>query len=492
MSFRASFIELSLFSNLKILSAGKFKHSFSLILDLWLYCNTLEKPFLPMEVAATKPSKPSSNITELVSRFARVCRLRSIGVFPFENSNHHIQNQNVGCPESTTLVEDTCDANEEAECNDEKMNTHSVEVPSKRNAGGILEIEKLFNKVSALKLAYVQLQQAHLPYNPEKIIAADKLAVAELEAVCKTKRAYEKQLGNAKMAFSQLKGMRARVKDTERLLEKLKAKMKAKDSEILCLQQQLLDKNLANDKLIEKMRNEDLERKNKRVFDVSSFQDTYREASKSIHDFAKPLIGLMKAAGWNLDLAAESIEGAVVYSKRSHKKYAFEAYIARRVFHGISLQSYCVDDIMHFDDPVDALIAYPGSSFAKFCREKYLMIVHPKMEESFFGNLDQRMFIMSGKHPRTPFYRLFARMAKWVWILQGIASSVDLRAEVFSVKRGCLYSEVYMESVEEVSSEGAVEANDKGIRRVEFMVMPGFRLGETVVRSRVYLSKIRT
>ncbi|KAJ6952903.1 hypothetical protein NC653_041906 [Populus alba x Populus x berolinensis] len=53
------------------------------------------------------------------------------------------------------------------------------------------------------------------------------------------------------------------------------------------------------------------------------------------------------------------------------------------------------------------------------------------MEMCFFRNLDQRMFVLSGKHPRTPFYQIFARMAKWVWILQGIATSIDPISQIF-------------------------------------------------------------
>lgn len=93
----------------------------------------------------------------------------------------------------------------------------------------------------------------------------------------------------------------------------------------------------------------------------------FKTASKSINDFAKPMISLMMALGWDLDLAAKPIDDGVTYSRRSHKKYTFEAYIAWRMFHGMLLESY---DIMKFADPVDALIENPNSGFVKFCRKK--------------------------------------------------------------------------------------------------------------------------
>jgi hypothetical protein len=48
---------------------------------------------------------------------------------------------------------------------------------------------------------------------------------------------------------------------------------------------------------------------------ITTLKDISKAASKSIHDFAKPLISFLKASGWDLDLAAKSIEDAVVYSK---------------------------------------------------------------------------------------------------------------------------------------------------------------------------------
>ncbi|KAI9116366.1 hypothetical protein K1719_012533 [Acacia pycnantha] len=51
---------------------------------------------------------------------------------------------------------------------------------------------------------------------------------------------------------------------------------------------------------------------------------------------------MMKAAGWDLDAAAHSIESNVIYTKRAHKKYAFESYICQRMFSGFEQESFGV------------------------------------------------------------------------------------------------------------------------------------------------------
>ncbi|OMO82966.1 hypothetical protein CCACVL1_11634 [Corchorus capsularis] len=440
------------------------------------------------EYNTTKPPyKPSSNISGLlVSKFAKVCKLRSIGVLPAENP---LDSGNNDAP----LAEDSSDnTTEDTECDKRRIHPQPADVSCELDMCGEPQILNLFGILSALKSAYVRLQAAHIPYDPDKIIAADELVVSYLGTLSEIKHAYkEKQFSKSKLDSSHLESLRSEVEVKERFLEKLKYENQTKDSEIGRLKQELQSLASRNSKLVEILRRDRVETRYAGVLDVTMFQNSFKEAAKSIHDFAKPLISLMMASGWDLDLAAKSIDDGVAYSRRQHKKFAFEAYIAWRMFHGVVLESYNITDVMKFDDPIDALIENPDSGFARYCRKKYLMIVHPMMEMSFFGNLDQRNFVLSGKHPRTPFYQIFAKMAKWVWILQGVACSIDPEAEIFVVKRGSKFSDAYMEPIEQ-DKEGLV-GSDEGqtTQRVELMVMPGFRIGQTVVRSRVYLSKIK-
>ena len=109
------------------------------------------------------------------------------------------------------------------------------------------------------------------------------------------------------------------------------------------------------------------------------------------------------------------------------------------------------------------------------------------MEASFFGNLDQRNYVMGGGHPRTPFYQAFLKLAKSIWLLHRLAHSFDPSVKVFQVNKGTEFSEVYMESV--VKNLVPDESEQKP--KAGLMVMPGFWIGGTVIQSRVYLTGMK-
>ncbi|KAG8371562.1 hypothetical protein BUALT_Bualt13G0100900 [Buddleja alternifolia] len=441
-------------------------------------------------MATSKPLKPpSNNISDIVSKFAKVCKLRSIGVFntPEITDNSHIHQFVSRAP--LLAEESSSDATEDSEIDATKVYPQPGEVDKNGSVEcGHMEISKLFDTLSGLKLAYVELQEAHIPYDPEKIRAADEEVVSRLESLCKIKKAYKEMLLKEVDSVSACPALLlAEIQVQERTLEKLKSRAKIKDKEVMNFRRELQVLEMRNKKLAEEIR--EREKESFKVLNQCSYENVVMAVGKAIHDFAKPLIALMKVSGWDLDQAANAIQESVVYVKRSHKKYAFEAYVARRMFHGFSPQSCILENVMKLDDPIDALIEDPQSSFAKFCRTKYLLVVHPNMEASFFGNLDHRTFVANGIHPDTPFYRAFVRMARWVWYLQGFTAFNEPKAEIFGVKQGSVFSDVCMEVPEELKEYKALL--DKGQERykVEFMIMPGFKLGETLIRSQVYVSK---
>ncbi|KAG7037037.1 hypothetical protein SDJN02_00658, partial [Cucurbita argyrosperma subsp. argyrosperma] len=341
------------------------------------------------------------------------------------------------------------------------------------------EILKLFDILSSLKFAYLQFQKAHIPYEPKKIIVADELIVTQLEALWKIKRALKQNHFNAIESKSlQHDFLKEKVRYQEKLLEELKSKLEAQNIEARCLKQQLRDSDSRNEMLGEKVM-----KRGASSSSINGFEETFIATYKSIHDFAKPLIALMKASRWDLDVAAKSIAESAVFFKRSDKKYAFEAYIARRMFYEMSYEPWNIEDVKKFDDPIEFSLMNPNSEFGKFCQRKYLLVVHPVMEASFFGNLDHRTLVQCGKHPRTLFYQIFAKMAKWVWILGGIAASA--KAEAFVVRNDSMFLDTFMESVK--GDEEVLEGRCS--YTVGFMVMPGFRLGKTLIKSRVYVSR---
>nr|XP_018677314.1 PREDICTED: IRK-interacting protein-like isoform X1 [Musa acuminata subsp. malaccensis] len=380
-------------------------------------------------------------------------------------------------------------------------------------------ILKIFNNISSLKAAYIQLQNAHTPYDPDKIQAADKLVIEELMKLSELKHSYRDK--NPKLTSASPKDSRllAEIQEQQNLLKtyevmvkKFQSQIQTRDSEIVQMQKQIQESGQRKMKLEKKLKQRGLLPKESEAFEEensffsieltpSLFSSAVDTAYKSIHDFSKPLINMMKMARWDLDAAANAIESAVVYAKRAHKKYAFESHICQKMFSGFQ-ENFSMEPsnltashegffhqflAIRAMDPLDVLSQNPDSVFGKFSRKKYLLVVHPKMEASFFGNLDQRNYVMSGGHPRTPFYQAFLKLAKSVWLLHRLAYSFDPKVEVFQVKKGIEFSEVYMESV--VKNIILEEGDSKP--KVGLMVMPGFMIGGSVIQSLVYLSGVR-
>lgn len=404
------------------------------------------------------------------------------------------------------------------ENNSQKVHPQPAEEAMNQNPEALETLmSRIFTNISSLKSAYIQLQSAHTPYDPDKIQTADKLVISELKTLSELKHFYRENNPKPVCVSPQDSRLAAEIQEQQSLLKtyevmvkKFQSEIQNKDSEIHQLQQQIeeasqkrakLEKNLKLRGLLTK----DSEEEN-RFFPVDLTPDLFTTAadaaSKAIHDFSKPLINMMKAAGWDLDAAAHSIESNVIYTKRAHKKYAFESYICQRMFSGFELESFGVksdnvtvskESFFHQylssreTDPLDMLGQNPDSIFGKFCRSKYIVVVHPKMEASFFGNLDQRNFLVGGGHPRTAFYQAFLKLAKSIWLLHRLAYSFEPNVKVFQVKAGNEYSDIYMESVikDLVMDESDVKP------KVGLMVMPGFWIGGSVIQSKVYLSNMK-
>ncbi|XP_073009142.1 protein GRAVITROPIC IN THE LIGHT 1-like [Typha latifolia] len=424
-----------------------------------------------MEAAPPKATRNSSNV---LLRFSELCKLRSVGVSP------PVKNPKANSTQETS--DDTRDQKIYPQPLDVTVST-SVECSQEA------ALMRLFEAISSLKLAYVQLQQAHIPYEPDKIKVANELVVAELEALSELEDLFSKKQQCKPMCQSSIGVL---IQEHQKTLVGLQSELQSKESDILRMRSELEELNRKNLELEGKIKRKALSGDEplllRRELTADVFSEVFKLASMSIHEFAKPLIGLMRASGWDLDQVVSLIDNTVVYYERSHKKYAFEAYLSRIMLMGAQDGSLTIDDfdcVMSFRDPFDALLKDPDSNFGRFCRSKYVVAVPSKMEESFFGNLDQRAFLMAGGHPRTPFYQAFVRMARLVWALQVMANSFIPRAEIFYVKRGNKYKKDYMESVvaEVVPKEG-----DK--ITVGFTVTPGFKIGATIVHCRVYLSKM--
>ncbi|KAI4338975.1 hypothetical protein MLD38_023971 [Melastoma candidum] len=378
-------------------------------------------------------------------------------------------------------------------------------------------ISKFFTNISSLKSAYIELQSAHTPYDPEKIQAADKHVVFELKNLSELKHMYRENNPKPVCVSPQDSRLAAEIQEQQNLLKtyevmvkKFQSEIQNKDSEILQLQQQIEEATAKKAKLEKNLKLRGLSIKDSEdsvhengFFNIDLtpelFLSAVDAAYKAVHDFSKPLINMMKAAGWDLDAAASSIEPDVVYAKRAHKKYVFESHICQKMFAGFQQESFGIEsDDVEVDkesffrqylalremDPLDMVGQNADSIFGMFCRNKYLSVVHPKMEASFFGNQDQRNFVIGGGHPRTPFYQAFLKLAKSIWLLHRLAYSFEPPVKIFQAKSGSKFAEDHMVSV----VKEVVVDEIHGKPKVGFMVMPGFYLSTEVIHCQVYLS----
>jgi len=428
-----------------------------------------------MEPAKGKMRRTSSN---LLLRITDICKVHSVGVA-----------ENVGGKPKAESAEGSSEDGAHLKVHPHQVSDHESCSRSSTARYEEAVVEKLLEAVSCLKLAYVKVQQAHVPYDPEKIAAAGEHFASELEGTSGLKDLYVSANKWSNPMYQS--HVSSRIHEHQKLAVDLQADICKKDSELVLLRAELEELERSNMELKEEIDRRAMHTENKIGIGKGELMDVFIElfegSSKHIHDFTKLVVSWMKVSGWDLGISKFPIDKSVVYEKMSHKKYGVEAYFARAMLMGtkeeyFSMDSY--DHVMSFKDPFDALMEAPNSAFGRFCREKYLVAVPRSMEDSFLGNLDHRAFVERGGHPRTQFYQTFARMARHVWALLTVARYLKPRAEMFFVKTGVQFQKKHMESVP------AKLTTEEAKFSVGFTVMPGFKIGCTVIRCKVYLSTL--
>ncbi|KAL0352943.1 UNVERIFIED_CONTAM: hypothetical protein Sangu_0875600 [Sesamum angustifolium] len=352
-------------------------------------------------------------------------------------------------------------------------------------------VAKLFATISAVKAAYAELQMAQFPYNSEGIQSADQAVVDELKALSELKYSFlKKQIDSfAAPCDANARGNPGAAGSDEDLRD-------------------YHEENAGNKSLEKKLNASG----SFSILDNVKFSDVNPKdfilvlhyALRSVRNFVKLLIREMESANWDVEAAANAIQPDIVFSKRDHKAFAFESYVCREIFTGFNDPGFSIHSndqstlpseihqrrVFFFEQfkklrsasVVHFLKQNPNCLFGKFLKSKYLHLVHPKMEFSFSGNLNQRKVVNSGEYPETDFFKAFAEMGRRVWLLHCLAFSFDHEVSIFQVKQKAKFSEVYMESVTE-----EIFAAAEGGFRVAFTVVPGFKVGQTVVQSQVYL-----
>ncbi|EPS62483.1 hypothetical protein M569_12310 [Genlisea aurea] len=378
----------------------------------------------------------------------------------------------------------------------------------------------IFAGVSTIKAAYADLQLSHSPYDPDGIQSSDKIIVSELKKLSRIRIDYDDNkktiIPAADSHESESSLLRFEIQERKNLLKiyettikKLDYQLKLKQSEIIFLREKLSEARIEN-RGLEKRLLASSAPSSESISEIGGFHGLrldhfgcfHRRTINSVRKFVRVLIDLMDSAGWDFSAAAESIlHRRIPFRKQSHLFLAIESFVSRVMFDGFNDSDFLVLTRrrrkkkrrtrkrlfskflrMKQRNPFDYVSGRPDSSFASFCRSKYLKLVHPKMEESLgFAHSKQRERVAAGKFPETPFLTAFVEMAKGVWLLHCLGRCFDPEISIFQASRGNRMAEVFMEGL------GGDEAAFPGDRRVGFTVSPGFTAAGTVVQCQVYI-----
>lgn len=377
-------------------------------------------------------------------------------------------------------------------------------------------IPSLFAAVSSFRAAYLQLQAAHSPFDPDAIRSADISAVSHLRRLSELKQNPnpnpnpEPNLGNLSPLEAQVQENQTLLRTFETVVNRLQTEIDGKDTEAARLRKRLKELEANNSDLAKKLGRYCSVRPEGELdgfLSIGLLDSVLRDCCRSSHRFAKGVVGLMNKYGCRLDTVANSIYPDFEYEKPGHQRYAILSYICLKMFNCFDSDGFCCegssllqrrDSLRLFVEHLkcDSLEMLRRSSsnqgFVKFCEMKYRELVGEGIVSSVLGNLDLEESVSGSlKSSNPPLYSLFIDMASSVWILHKLVRGYDVTAEIFQVGAGEDFSLVYMESVGGRATS-VISGSGKVLRqKVGFTVVPGFRVGKTVIQCRVYLEAVK-
>ncbi|CAN8280283.1 unnamed protein product [Cochlearia groenlandica] len=382
---------------------------------------------------------------------------------------------------------------------------------------GLSLISSIFATVSSFEASYLQLQEAHAPLMEETVKAADKALVFNLQKLSDMKRFYrdyrqsfdlEVDLAIGSCLESRVQENQSKLRALETVSNRLQSEIDAKDLQVWSLKNKLSEIQKSNSKLSKRL---SLYSKSTSSMDivlsVKVYESLLHDAIKATQKFTKILIELMEKSRWDLDLAASYVFPEVDYAKKGHNRYALLSYVCLGMFRGFDGERFGVVDkeesevcssvsslrelMQHVSsDPMELLERDKDCAFFRFCDKKYHELIHPNMESSIFSNMDQTEAVLSSWRSLRTFYGSFVTMASSIWTLHKLALSFDPPVEIFKVESGVDFSIVFMENVLRRKHNKKFSMN-LSRAKVGFTVVPGFKIGCTVIQSRVYLTGYR-
>ncbi|XP_057807364.1 protein GRAVITROPIC IN THE LIGHT 1 [Salvia miltiorrhiza] len=407
--------------------------------------------------------------------------------------------------------------------------------PDNSDAGLIRAlIPSLFATLSSFEASYLQFQAAHVPeIDRGALEQADKSLVSILQKLTEMRNLYResKRKGPglsggfdfpaASFWEFQVQENQSKLRVLETMVNTQQSQIDVKDDEAIELRKKLDRIRAANCELMRKLGLKEgsaglgLEV----MLTIRVFEAMLRDSVKSMRCFVKLLIDLMRRAGWDLEEAANSVYSGMNYTRKGHFRYAFLSYVclgmfqnfdkidfglcdsemicngngSKQIENGVSDGGDSIDYLRQLIEhvsinPMEMLSKNPNCEFSRFCGSKYEELIHPTMESSIFSNLDRKDKVLDSWKSLSVFYESFVRAASSIWLLHKLAYSFKPVVEIFQVERGAEFSMVYMEDV-----LGRCSLPGKAGRprpRVGFTVVPGFKVGRSVVQSQVYLTSL--
>ncbi|XP_058099541.1 protein GRAVITROPIC IN THE LIGHT 1 [Magnolia sinica] len=449
------------------------------------------------------------NLSDLIHRVASSCLLHPVG---------RVHGPDGGNPEGSKEEEEK---QEREKVEGEGEEDFRVWEEEEEQREGVLErmreveglLEEVFEGVSAMKRAYVSLQEAHCPWDPEKMRVADVAVVAELRRLGRLRERFRRGGGGGGNGGRGLGPYReAVVGPYEAAVEELKREVRVKEAEVEGLKEKLRTVATVGKKGRFHPSHRRVSCSSQAAASVPTpelFNSCMSQVKQACKTFISLLLSRMRSSNWDIEAAARTIQAPSdtipAVQSPHHAKHAIESYVLCKFFQGFENETFYIDgslsSLLHpsqfrqdclsqFNgikpmDPTELLGIFPNSPFGRFCCKKYLAVFHPQMEESLFGGLEQRRAVLAGNHPRTEFYAEFLNLAKAVWLLHLVAFALDPAPSHFQASRGADYHPEYMESVVRFSGGKVAPVGDMA---VGFPVSPGFKLGNgAVIKSRVYL-----
>jgi hypothetical protein len=185
-----------------------------------------------------------SNFSDLIQRVTASCLLNPLVPVrkvveddsPYESEEEE---------EHYDIVDDDEDEEEEAdpsEENDDFSEEKMVGMKILKIKQMEVLIEEVFETVSSMKRAYVKLQEAHSPWDPEKMRVADVAVVSELRKLAVLRERFRRNGGGKKGGRRRgfgVASVREVVAPYEAVVEELKNEVKVKDLEVQNLKEKL-------------------------------------------------------------------------------------------------------------------------------------------------------------------------------------------------------------------------------------------------------------